>query len=325
MISFFMGANSRRGFYSLFDTASGTVSVVKGTSGSGKSTLLKSLCKDGCERILCSSDHSSLDGVICGDRSVFDGTAPHVCEPSATGKYILMPQSDLSAHKDTLLNIKKSIKQDYDAAYTLISSAAAARDAVRDIFLSAFSGERFLRRAGNILKREKAPAGKTRYRFLDSISADGFVCLNSTVAELADRIIEVEDTFGLSEGFFTILKEGFEGTDAIICPSPLDPLKTRHIILPSLSLAFVTSDELCKYSGTVSRVLRETAYINKEALACRKFEIKLLKNLEETLLQSAYKHLRSAKDKHMELEAVIRPHLDINAINRLIESMDGSF
>ena len=322
MISFFMGANTKNGFYSLFDTLfDGTVSVIKGTSGSGKSTLLKSLCKENCERILCSSDHSSLDGVICGKSAIVDGTAPHVCEPSVTGKYVLMPGSDLSMHGRELSELKKSIKKDYDAAYVLTASAASARDAARSIMLESFRGERFLKRADGILKREKNLPGNTRYRFIDSLCAEGFVSLTGTISELASRVIVVEDSFGLADGFFEILKEGFRGTDLYICPSPIDPLKTRHLILPKARLAFVTSDELCKYNGPYTRVIHETAYIDKSVLAEKKYELKMLKSLEKELIFAACEKYRSAKEKHKSLEKIIRPHLDIDAINKVIESV----
>ncbi len=322
MISFFMGANTKNGFYSLFDTVKPdcTVSVVKGTSGSGKSTFLKTLCGEGRERILCSSDHSSLDGVIAGDKAIFDGTAPHVCEPTPTGKYVLMPNCELEAHKEKLMRLKEGIRKDYDAAYALTAAAASARDAARSVFLSAFHGDRFLKRADGFIKRIKNPRGPARLRFIDSLGAEGFTCLTGTVSELADRIIAVEDSFGLAEGFFEILKEGFRGTDLYVCPSPIDPGKTRHLILPKAGVAFVTSDELCRYGGKRTRTLREKAYIDKDAADERRYEIKLLKKLESELFAAACGKYRSAKEKHAELEKLIRPHLDVNAVNEVISA-----
>ena len=321
MISFFMGANTRNGFYSLFDTVRGVrdVSVVKGTSGSGKSTFLKTLMRQGRERILCSSDHASLDGVIAERKAIFDGTAPHVCEPTVAGKYVLMPNCDLSPHKEELARLRDGIKKDYDAAYSLTAAAADARDAARALLLPAFRGDRFLKRADGVLKRVKNPRGETRFRFIDSLCAEGVKSLAETVSELASRITVVEDSFGLADGFFEILKEGFRGTDCYVCPSPIDPLKTRHIILPALGLAFVTSDELCRYDGPRARVVRETSYIDKNAAAACKYELKLLKKLENELLCAACKKYGAAKEKHKALEAVIRPHLDTDALNKIAE------
>ena len=325
MISFFMGANTCRGFCSLFDTLGGDVSVIKGYSGSGKSTLLKSLCGEGCERILCSADSGSLDGVIRGNRAVLDGTAPHVFEPAGDGKYIVMPQPELFDLKDGIGKLRAEIKADYGNAYALISAANDARRAAREMMLACFNGDRFLKRADGILKREKNAPGSLKYRFCDALCADGAVCLEDTVDSLATRVIAVEDSFGLAEGFFSVLAEGFSGTDAYVCLSPLDPDKVRHIILPRLSLAFVTSDEIHVFKGRATRTVHEKVYIDKAALARRSFEIKLLKNLELSLLSSAFRFLAAAKEKHMKLEALIRPRLDTDAINGLISSLNGSF
>lgn len=88
--SFFLGANSRNGFYSLYDElidpkTAESVYIIKGGPGSGKSSFMrrikKILSEQGisCESILCSSDPDSLDGVVFHDLKVafVDGTAPH--------------------------------------------------------------------------------------------------------------------------------------------------------------------------------------------------------------------------------------------------------
>jgi hypothetical protein len=235
-----------------------------------------------------------------------------------------MPQPELSDIKDGIAALKAEIKKDYENAYTLLAAANDARRAARGILLSCFNGDSFLRRADGILKRAKNLPGLVKTRFCDALCAEGAVCLEDTVRELADRVIAVDDRFGLAEGFFSVLKEGFSGTDAYICPSPLDPHSIRHIILPGLSLAFVTSDEIHTFGGHVTRTIHENVYVDKEALSRKSFEIKLLKNLELSLLSSAFSALAAAKEKHMRLEAMIRPRLDIAAVDRLISSLRGS-
>lgn len=95
-LRFFLGANTPQGFVSRFDQLFSAEDgwrcfVIKGGPGSGKSTMMKKIAAsleqrfDNLERIHCSSDVSSLDGVICPALkfSVADGTAPHVRESQA--------------------------------------------------------------------------------------------------------------------------------------------------------------------------------------------------------------------------------------------------
>ena len=88
--TFFLGANSARGFYSLYEELLDEASakafyILKGGPGCGKSTLMKKvgqrLQKDGhpVEYIACSGDPDSLDGILLPEKgiAIVDGTAPH--------------------------------------------------------------------------------------------------------------------------------------------------------------------------------------------------------------------------------------------------------
>ena len=96
-LQFFLGANTSNGFVSYFPSCYSkdyTVFILKGTPGSGKSTLLKKLAaqsSEPCERIFCSSDPDSLDGVIFPNRHivVLDGTAPHVRSANRHKKFLM--------------------------------------------------------------------------------------------------------------------------------------------------------------------------------------------------------------------------------------------
>ena len=93
-LTYFLGANSFGGFASLYEdlTASPNVSrlyILKGGAGCGKSSFMKRIAEAATERglsverVLCSGDPSSLDGVfIPALRLAYvDGTAPHAAVP----------------------------------------------------------------------------------------------------------------------------------------------------------------------------------------------------------------------------------------------------
>lgn len=94
-ISYFLGANSYRGFYSLYDDLVSLPDVsrlfiIKGGAGCGKSTFMKTIATAAndagldVERVLCSGDPESLDGIFIPRLRVayVDGTAPHAAVPN---------------------------------------------------------------------------------------------------------------------------------------------------------------------------------------------------------------------------------------------------
>ena len=107
---FFLGANSPGGFFSYYGDLTdpqpgirrflikggpGQFVAIVGGTGTGKSSLMKraaEACTEAepfLERIHCSSDPDSLDGVIFhrGRASIVDATPPHVIEPGYPGGF----------------------------------------------------------------------------------------------------------------------------------------------------------------------------------------------------------------------------------------------
>jgi len=93
-ISYFLGANSYNGFYSFYDDFVGLskikrLFIIKGGPGCGKSTFMKTIADAAnaaghdVERVLCSADPNSLDGIYIPSLRVayVDGTAPHAAVP----------------------------------------------------------------------------------------------------------------------------------------------------------------------------------------------------------------------------------------------------
>ena len=96
--SYFLASNSGKGFYSLFDQLhtpgdGWVLYIIKGGPGTGKSSMMKKIAETAenkgyfYEKIYCSSDPESLDGIIIPELkvSVADGTSPHIIEPKYPG------------------------------------------------------------------------------------------------------------------------------------------------------------------------------------------------------------------------------------------------
>ncbi len=93
-LTYFLGANGYGGFASLYEgfTSSPEISrlyILKGGPGCGKSSFMKRVAEAAeergiaAEKVLCSGDPSSLDGVFFPALRLAyaDGTAPHAAVP----------------------------------------------------------------------------------------------------------------------------------------------------------------------------------------------------------------------------------------------------
>ena len=143
-ISYFLGANSRDGFASLYSGfAAGEgdrLHIIKGGPGTGKSGFMRKIGAAAerrgldVEYVLCSGDPDSLDGVYIPalKQGWVDGTAPHAAEPrcfGADGDYVnlggfcRLPLSSSDAGEIRRLN--RAYKALYDRAYAWLKATAA--------------------------------------------------------------------------------------------------------------------------------------------------------------------------------------------------------
>lgn len=331
-ISFFLGANSAGGFVSLYDTWVDQKNIqafytIKGGAGCGKSTLMKTVAqelrKDGyaVEYILCSGDPDSLDGIRIPQKAValVDGTAPHRMDPAypgATGHYV-----DLGAGYDrkALLKQRKDIIQAttayqacYPPAYACLRMAQAKRMAAWAALRTDGAHEKVEKRAKSLLspvrKKLRTRTGQRHRRFLGSPTCQGNTFLSQTSLALCSDGYVLRGETGLAPLLLERLESGFlaAGYDVVSCPDPIQPKLLSHLLIPELSLAFVTG-----------AMPSEADYrtIHTESLAEKTVWQGARANLREALLQAdaeqerAISYLAKAKSCHDALEALYRPHV----------------
>lgn len=151
---YFTCANSSKGFVNFFSSSlegMDKIYILKGGPGTGKSTLMKKVGNHFQEKgedvdyIYCSSDSSSLDGVIiCGKKAaVVDGTAPHVIEPQVPGaieEYVNLGEAwdgqKLRPEKEKIRMLKHQISHCYDNVYQLMKSAKSVHDAWEEVYIT---------------------------------------------------------------------------------------------------------------------------------------------------------------------------------------------
>lgn len=351
-VSFFLGANAPTGFYSLYDqlidpTQARDIYILKGGPGCGKSSLMRKVGKAMEERglqveyIVCSGDPDSLDAVLIPERktALVDGTAPHVVEPSYPGlveHYVNLgnyyDRDALQAVRSELMGCMKGYKACYSRAYRCLTAAAQIEEDMRALLSTQVLEAKMAKRARGILSREvKKTAledGRSVQRFLGGVTWKGVLCNYSTADALCKRIYELSDTYGLAHGMLHHLAAGAlsAGHDIIVCPSPMAPDRMEHLLIPSLSLAFLSSSPARPYPRRPYRRIRLDAMLDPELLRRNKARLKFSRKVAAALTDEAVEALGQAKAMHDELEGLYNPHVDFEGVYRtavdIVEEMD---
>ena len=339
--AFFLGANAGGGFVSFFEACMAESRereswLIKGGPGCGKSTLMKTLSgRLGAEELFyCSSDPDSLDGVLLpGDQLVLDATAPHILDVplhGACGGYLVTPpprdRAALRCKLKNLQGLKARAAVCWSGAYRLLGAAALAEAQLRALVSPHLPQQRLRRRAKGIADRElpdKKSPGQLKKRFLEGYTPAGLRTLWDTVEVMADRVYDLQDDWGIGEPMLQQLLESAlnRGHTVWACYSPLEPDRLRHLLIPGLRLAFVTSDSRGQYPGKPWRRLRLEAYLGDSRYKALRRQLKDLRRQISALEQGALDYLRMAHHLHDQIEGLFRPHLDTEAMEHMADRL----
>jgi hypothetical protein len=183
----FAARNGFSGFKSYFEAIFNPeeyeyMAIIKGGPGTGKSTLMKSLASSfenvfSTERILCSSDKNSLDGLIIKNAerkiAILDGTSPHLYDPILPGcveeiinlcEYWI--RSSLQEERLKITDLTKNKKAAYKRAYSYLSECG------KELFLQ-------LKECENSYFEDLMLGRKIDARIVSSFSKDGYYRIES--------------------------------------------------------------------------------------------------------------------------------------------------
>lgn len=344
-VRYYLGANTPGGFYSLYDQLLDPeemeeVLILKGGPGCGKSTLMGRVAARAeamglpVEYIRCSGDPDSLDAILLPDRhaAIVDGTAPHVLEPRLAGaveRYVDLgacyDHVSLKRIRGELEQAMKGYKGCYARAYRCLRAAAELAADRAALLQTPALEEKMRKRARGILSREcrrrGQGEGRVQRRFLSAITHKGVLVEFETVEAQCRRVYELSDHYGLGHLLLAQLLSGATaaGWDAIACPSPLFPDRLEHLILPQLSLAFVTTGSGAAYPGRPFRRLRIDAMVERELLQRSRARLHFSQKVSAALLDEAVSSLAQAKAMHDALERLYNPHVDFERVGAAAE------
>ncbi len=343
---FFLGANTPNGFYSLYDqlmtkNSPYAVIILKGGPGCGKSSLMRHVAKgleEPVEYIHCSGDPDSLDAVLFPrlHTVIVDGTAPHVIEPRYPGvldSYVNLGacyQTDsLLEHQAEICTCSDRCSAQYQRAYRILSAAQQMTDPLPTSALSSPAVSKMKKRIRVIASRElkkksntTAPGTITK-RLLGGITYQGYLCRFDTVDALCTRVYTFVDPYGLAHSSLHFLLETAlaAGYDVICCPAPLEPERIEHLLIPELSLAFITSTDTLPYEGRPVRKLRFDHLIDSDWLKSNRARLRFHKKMSRILTEDAIAAFAEAKRLHDELESLYNPYVSFDEVYRIADQL----
>ena len=349
--SFFLGANTPGGFYSLFDELYAPregwrLWIIKGGPGTGKSTLMKKIAAEAekrgfyCERIFCSSDPASLDGVIIPSLkvSVADGTAPHVLEPEYPGVSEVLV--DLGRFRDDgrlrknaaeIIRLTDENKQAHAMSTRYLNAAGAAGQDLTGIVSDALDAEKLEAFIGHLAARELGAAaggeGRLQRRFLSAVTHEGVRTFYETADAICERRIVLHDDIGLAAGAITAglcaaaLENGYH---TVQCLCPLAPgRKLDHILLPELGLGVFTSNPRHPFPHENAKHVQCVRFFSKNGLQLHKNRVRFTRRAQNEMLEEAIRWLGKAKALHDALERYYIDAMDFDGMEAFSEKLIG--
>ena len=338
-ISYFLGANSRDGFSSLYSGfAAGEgdrLHIIKGGPGTGKSGFMRKIGAEAEKRgldveyVLCSGDPDSLDGVYIPalKQGWVDGTAPHAAEPRCFGAdsdyvnlggFCRLPLSSSDAGEIRRMN--RAYKALYDRAYAWLKATAAVRQGYLPQIDDSAILEAAENRVSGILRRhsrKKDSPGRVSRRYFSAISCRGELLLSGEIKKLCKLIYQLDDGMGLAgPALDAAVREGLSrGLELILCPSPLCPEETEMLLIPEASLALIRGCQTVEGA----RHVRLDALVPGQRQKELRGDLRAGRRLEKECMAAALEQLTKAKALHDRLEAVYRPYMDFQALTEFTD------
>ncbi|MEA4911651.1 MAG: hypothetical protein VB092_03430 [Oscillospiraceae bacterium] len=338
----FLGASSPTGFAGFFDSlcdpgAPFRTCIIKGGPGCGKSSLMKRIgaraVAAGCdiERIHCSSDPDSLDGLICIQKgfALVDGTSPHVLEPAIPAAkqevlslYDCIDADALRAQLPALRTLFRGNARCHERARRFIVAAGALTADLERTAAGFLLRDKAIRYAENLSARlfVKKPGcvGSETLRLISAVTPQGLVDYGPQDLEAFRTRYVLRDRFGAAAHcILSTLRDAAlaAGLDVISCRSPLAPYeKTDALFIPSLSLAFYWP----AFGGAApggSRTVHDTRFYDGQALEQGANRLKFCKKAALSLLREACAILLEAKNIHDEIEVFYKNNIDFEAVH----------
>ncbi len=351
-VRFFLGANTAKGFVGfcneLYDAYDGWQAyLIKSGAGTGKSSLMRKIYEKMVERgvdvevLCCSSDPSSLDGVVVPSLKlcILDATAPHVVEPQFWGAVeqivplsVCLDEQALQRQAADIIVVTERNRELHRQCCKYIHAAGALLRENRRIGEAAIDTDKIHRLAARLARQEfgtQTGNGRLTHRFLSAVTPEGPLVFHETLHALCPRIYTVEDEQGAAARvLLTAMAHHAQqaGVDGIVCPCPLAPdAGPEHLLFPSLGVCFTTSNAFHKADYPVYRRIHATRFSDADVLRDKRQRQSFNRRAARDLLEQARTLAAEAKVVHDAMEAYNIAAMDWERAHELGEAVIHRF
>ncbi len=345
-LKYFLAANSCEGFVSHFADCynpndNWKAYIIKGGPGTGKSSFMKKIAKTaekkGESYILCpcSSDPHSLDAVVLPSRKtiIMDGTAPHTVDPHYPAVCEEILNFGMFWDSAKITNTKEIIETT-DHNKSLHQTAQKYLIAAGQIMLDEYKTALLCTKkvetknfAMKLCKKNIPQKSGTPYEweaFLGGVTPEGIIAYPETVLGSCKKVVIISDKHRACSNIIMTEIRNFaliNGYEFVTLKNPFLPsLIIDHIIIPELSLAFVTEDK-SHFFATDTRRIHARRFVSSKLLHNSSPRLKLDRKVKESLFSACCDTLKKAKLVHDELESFYINAMDFNALGIFTDSI----
>lgn len=347
--SYFGACNTAEGFYSLFGEIFDPkkldrIYILKGGPGTGKSTLMKKVALAAQQAgqyvryYYCSSDTSSLDGIVLPDAkiAVLDGTAPHAtdpCYPGAVEELI-----NLGAYFDTaklrrargeIMAIVQEKQLLYRRVYDRLRCAASHMRICREICADALNKEKMLQAIQRILRGTAQTGESISNRcYVTAIGTKGIVHF-STFEQAAQKRLWVINGHGGNALFFQMMREEMQHTNTkhtVLCDIE-HPALCEGIYLPKQKQVIRAQNNL--EIPQSDRTINMERFYDKQVLREQRQALRAAISGAKSARMHALELLQQIGRMHEALEQIYIAQMDFSGVEQqtseLIKSIKKTF
>lgn len=334
---YFAASNSAEGFKNYYPevfSRADRLYIIKGGPGTGKSCFMKRFADKmqalGCsvEYYYCSSDPSSLDGVLVTGRGetvgMLDGTPPHTVEPGFPGakdEIINLGQfwnSELLRNEKNeifALNQKKS--EAFERAYSYLRSCGNLRAVTDSLLKKAVKKDKMVSASERLAASLSLPRGQADVipSLRGAVGMTGQVLLDSFEAR-AEKIYYIGELYGVGQAFLDELAEKLKKTQTHLRISydPISPKWIDGVFVEEIKTAFVLSKK-CEDEEAVSGYINPKRFTDHELMREVRGELRYAARLFSDCLDGAVHSLSAARVYHFVLEDVYKKAMDFAALS----------
>ncbi len=327
---YFAASNSSEGFKSYYDSVFSIdklsrLYIIKGGPGTGKSYFMKRAgqiaeeCGYSVDYIYCSSDPSSLDGIIVDELclAMLDGTSPHAYEaklPGAAEEIVdlgaFWNPAILGGSRKTIECLSKKKSACFARAYSYLGAVKKVSEALESLVMPYIKKEKMQKFARRIADSLEGGECKTEYMLANSVGMQGNFGFDNYY-ENSEIYFAINDIYDIG---FLLLRELADALKSKSCsiaisPNPILPERLDAILLKESKTAF----EISKAERQGVRSINMKRFIEFSEMGEARSDIRMACRMRDNLSELAVRELEKAKKYHFTLEEIYGNAMDFSA------------